>query len=265
MMYGSFVKEYSEATLGQPAENVYLCSIMPCVRKRGESDRLAFEKDGIRQVDNVITTKDLGLMLRKRGINPFELEPSEFDSPFQNDGEGSGAAQLFGATGGVMEAAVRTVYELVTGRPLPNLELDAVRGLEGIKEATIPLYLEDGTGLPIDLRVAVCSGLGNAKKLIKRMKDGEVNYDFVEVMACPGGCINGGGQPRGDQAVVKKRLEVTYDIDRSLPRRKSHENPIVDEMYKRFVGEHGGHKAHELFHVEPVYGGTPGKENDTCE
>lgn len=254
-MFGAFVKEYSQELFDKAAEDVYFCSIMPCVRKRGESDRAAFEHDGIRDVDNVVTVKDLGLMLRNKGIDPTKLEPLEFDSPFQVDGTGSGAGQLFGATGGVMEAAVRTVYEIVTGETLPRIELDAVRGLDGVKDATLSLTGEGGKGLPIDLKIAVCSGLGNAKKLIKEMRSGEAQYDFVEVMACPGGCINGGGQPKGDNDAVKERLEYTYKLDRDLPRRKSHENEMVQKIYETLKDEAGGHKSHELFHVEPVYGG----------
>lgn len=233
MMFGAFVKEFSQAILERAPEDVYFCSIMPCVRKRGESDREVFIHNGIREVDNVITVKDLGMMLRKKGIDPSQLEDMEFDSPFQLDGTGSGAGQLFGATGGVMEAAVRTVYELVTGQALPRMELDPVRGLDGVKSAVLPLYGENlpKEGLPIDLRVAVCSGLGNAKKLIKQMRSGEVEFDFVEVMACPGGCINGGGQPKGDSEAIKERLEYTYELDRKLPRRKSHENEVVGRMY----------------------------------
>jgi len=248
MMFGAFLKEYSKELMGRPAEEVYFTSIMPCVRKRGESDRKAFTRSsGVRDVDNVVTTKDLGTLMRLKGVNPSKLEPVPFDSPFQNDdGTGSGAGQLFGATGGVMEAAVRTVYELCTGETLPRLEFEEVRGLAGVKESIIA---------PINLRVAVCSGLGNAKTLIKKMKAGEVSYDFIEVMACPGGCINGGGQPKGDKDVVEKRLECVYRLDRQLPIRKSHENPTVQAMYEKLVGEAGGEKAHELFHVEPVYGG----------
>ena len=193
MMYGALIKHYSEDLLGESAGKVYLTSVMPCVRKRGESDRDCFAHDGLRDVDNVITTRDLGQLLRRKGVDPGELEPAPFDSPFQTNGEGSGAGQLFGATGGVMEAAVRTVYELVTGKPLPTLELAEVRGLDGVKEATIAFdggELSDSGG-PISLKVAVCNGLGNAKQLIKKMKAGEASYDFVEVMACPGGCIGG--------------------------------------------------------------------------
>ena len=196
MMYGAVVKRNSEELFGRPAEEIYTCSVMPCVKKRGESDHAIFTINGVRDVDNVITTKDLGALLSKHGIDPRTLDPMPFDSPFQNeevsddvdDGIGSGAGQLFGATGGVMEASVRSVHELITGSKLPRLDLEEVRGFEGLKETTVPLYSEEtGQGLDIELRVAVINGLGQAKKLIQQMKDGEVKYDFVEVMACPGG------------------------------------------------------------------------------
>jgi iron-only hydrogenase group A len=251
MMYGAMIKGFSDEMFNVPASKVYFCSVMPCVRKRGESDHIAFNHDGIREIDNVITTKDLGTILRSKGINPFELQSKLFDSPFDSDGLGSGAGQLFGGTGGVMEAAVRTVYEILTGESLPKLELDEVRGLDGVKETCIPIHTKDGK-LLIDLNVAVANGLGNAKKLIKKIESGEAEYDFVEVMACPGGCIGGGGQPpKGD---LDKRLECIYTLDQSLPRRKSHENPIVKKMYSDLLGEYGSEKAHEILHVEPIYG-----------
>jgi iron-only hydrogenase group A len=268
MMMGAVMKRYSGDLLGRDPSEVYLTSVMPCVKKRGESDRPAFASvNGIRDVDNVITTVDLGMLLRKHDIDPTQLEPSTFDSPFQTDEDarGSGAGQLFGATGGVMEAAVRSVYELVTGAQLPRLELEEVRGLEGVKAATIPLYDEKtGKGLKdTDLRVAVANGLGNAKTLIKELKEGTANYDFVEIMACPGGCIGGGGQPRSkDKDVVAKRLEVIYNLDKSLPVRRSHENPTVKRLYKDILGEMGGETAHKVLHVKQVYGGKREPEKD---
>ena len=255
MMYGAFMKKYSEEILGHPANKVYFTSVMPCVRKRGESDRQCFDHDGVRDIDNVITTKDIGMLCRMKGINPSDLESEEFDCPFQQScgGEGSGAGQLFGVTGGVMEAAVRTVYEVVTGDLLPRLEFDEVRGLEGVKEAVIPLK-EDNGDFPSEIRVAVCNGLGNAKALIKKLKAGEADFDFIEVMACPGGCINGGGQPKGGPESVEKRLKTIYEFDKKLPIRKSHDNPAVKQMYEDYVGEIGGPTAHDLFHVEAPYG-----------
>lgn len=266
MMYGAVLKEYSEEMLGLPADQVYFTSVMPCVRKRGESDFAAFTHDGIRDIDNVITTKDLGELLRMKDIHPADLLPVTMDSPFQTngdgDGTGSGAGQLFGATGGVMEAAVRTVYEMVTGETMPRLELDEVRGLEGVKEAVVTMS-NDKMESPINLRVAVANGLGNVKQLIKKMKTGEVQYDFVEVMACPGGCIGGGGQPKGAKGILDKRIECIYALDRSLPIRKSHENPTVKTLYEKYLGKYGGETAHRLLHVAPVYGEKPATKKTT--
>jgi iron only hydrogenase large subunit-like protein len=262
MMYGAVVKEFRKELFGR--EKVYLTSIMPCIKKRGESDRSCFvREDGQRDVDNVITTKDLGQLLRLKGIDPTTLKPEKFDSPFQNsDGAGTGAGQLFGATGGVMEAAVRSVYELVVGKELPRIEFDEVRGLDGVKEATLSLFDEEtGKGMQQELRIAVVNGLGNTKQLIKKLADGEVQYDFVEVMACPGGCINGGGQPRSGD--IQARMDTIYQLDRTSPRRKSHENPIVAELYAQFMeGEYGGKTAHRLLHVKPIYGDN-GSNNDS--
>lgn len=267
MMYGAVVKSFSQELFGRSSNDVYMTSIMPCLKKKGESDREVFLNDGIRDVDNVITTKDLGDLLRLHNIDPHSLTPVPYDSPFRTegstlDGLGSGAGQLFGATGGVMEASVRTVYEILTESELPRLELESVRGLEGIKEAVIPLYNEEtGKGLRRELRVAVANGLGNAKKLIKAMKDGDAHYDFVEVMACPGGCIGGGGQPKSaDKEVLNKRLEVIYKLDKSLPIRRSHENPTVKVFYDRFLDGYGSEKAHRLLHVDPIYGSSKDKD-----
>jgi len=261
MMYGAVVKRNSEELFGRPASDIYTCSVMPCVKKRGESDHPVFTKDGVRDVDNVITTKDLGALLNKYHIDPRDLDPMPFDSPFQkekdehNDGLGSGAGQIFGATGGVMEASVRSVYELVTGAKLPRLDLMEVRGFDGLKETTVPLYSEEtGKGLDVELRVAVINGLGQAKKLIQQMKDGEVEYDFVEVMACPGGCIGGGGQPKSDKETLAKRMEVLYKLDKNLPIRRSHENKTVKKLYDRVLGgKFGSEEAGRMLHVKPVY------------
>lgn len=260
MMYGALVKNYCQDWFGEKPGNVYFTSVMPCVRKRSESDHECFaHTEGgvrLRDVDNVITTRDLGQLLRMKGIDPGELEPIHFASPLSSNknGAGSGAGQLFGATGGVMEAAVRSVYELVTGKPLPRLELNEVRGLEGVKEATILFEGGEFSGVPVNLKVAVCNGLGNAKQLVKKMKDGEVSYDFVEVMACLGGCIGGGGQPKGAEDAIEKRLDSIYNLDRSQTVRRAHENPTVQAIYdEKYLGGFGSEKAHELLHVEPVY------------
>jgi iron only hydrogenase large subunit-like protein len=215
--------------------------------------------DGTRHVDNVITTKDTGVLMRMKGIDPGNYESLPFDSPFQLDGEGSGAGQLFGATGGVMEAAVRSVYELVTGEKLPKLELDEIRGLDGVKSCELSLGPKAAEhGLPDKIRVAVCNGLGNAKSMIKKLRSGEAEFDFIEVMACPGGCIAGGGMPKGD---VQKRLESIYQLDATRKIRRSHENPVAKKFYEdKLLGAYGSERAHELLHVQPVYGGIQNKE-----
>ena len=269
MMYGAVVKRNSEELFGRPATEIYTCSVMPCVKKRGEADHPVFTNNSVRDVDNVITTKDLGALLTKYDIDPRKLAAIPFDSPFQkeeasdeeDDGLGSGAGQIFGATGGVMEASVRSVYEIVTGSKLPRLDLEEVRGFEGLKETTVPLCSEEtGKGLDMELRVAVINGLGQAKKLIQQMKDGEVKYDFVEVMACPGGCIGGGGQPKSNKETLAKRMEVLYKLDKSLPIRRSHENPTVKKLYQRILGgEFGGEEAEQILHVQPVYGDDGGE------
>jgi iron-only hydrogenase group A len=279
MMLGALIKEYAADWYDRPALEVYLCSIMPCVRKRGESDQPAFVNlppqssldAPIRHVDNVLTTRDLGQLLREYShVDPVNLTPLPFDPIFaKTDGKGSGAGQLFGATGGVMEAAVRTAYEVISGQPLPCLELEAVRGLEGVKEAVLKIPLPEtdtvfrnGDNNELELRVAVANGLGSAKTLIKKLKAGEVAYDFIEVMACPGGCIGGGGQPKGDKEALSKRLNVIYELDRNLPRRKSHDNPTIKQLYDEKLGYYGSSKAHDLLHVEPVYGTVPKVPDD---
>eukprot|EP00978_Attheya_sp_CCMP212_P004534 scaffold9878_cov45-Attheya_sp.AAC.3 len=267
MMLAAICKRYSADFFGRDPSKVHLVSIMPCLHKRSESDQAIFMHAGVRDVDNVITTKDLGDLLRMHHIDPNKLYPVPFDSPFQimldDDDEpisglGSGAGQLFGASGGVMEASVRSVYEFVTGTQLPRLEMEEVRGMDGLKEATVSLYNEEtGKGLKQDLRVAVVNGLGNAKNLIKAMRDGKVSYDFVEVMACPAGCVGGGGNPNMNpqerESILQKRLESIYKIDRNLPIRRSHENPIIKRLYERYLGDMGGPEAHKLLHNKQVY------------
>nr|WNF20718.1 hydrogenase [synthetic construct] len=266
MMMGAMVKTYLSEKQGIPAKDIVMVSVMPCVRKQGEADREWFcvSEPGVRDVDHVITTAELGNIFKERGINLPELPDSDWDQPL---GLGSGAGVLFGTTGGVMEAALRTAYEIVTKEPLPRLNLSEVRGLEGIKESTLHLTPgptspfkafagADGTG--ITLNIAVANGLGNAKKLIKQLAAGESKYDFIEVMACPGGCIGGGGQPRSaDKQILQKRQAAMYDLDERAVIRRSHENPLIGALYEKFLGEPNGHKAHELLHTHYVAGGVP--------
>jgi len=186
--------------------------------------------------------QELANMIRAAGIDFKSLPEEEFDSPF---GLGTGAGEIFGATGGVMEAALRTVYEVLTGEALENIEFTAVRGFEGIKEATVRVG-------DLDVKVAVAHGLGNARQLMELVKAGKADYHFIEIMACPGGCIGGGGNPIKTQAKMARRFEAVYRTDRELPLRKSHENPDVKAIYEQFLGEPCGHKSHELLHTHYV-------------
>nr|WNF20751.1 hydrogenase [synthetic construct] len=295
MMLAAMVKSYLAEKKGIAPKDMVMVSIMPCTRKQSEADRDWFCVDAdptLRQLDHVITTVELGNIFKERGINLAELPEGEWDNPM---GVGSGAGVLFGTTGGVMEAALRTAYELFTGTPLPRLSLSEVRGMDGIKETNITMVpapgskfeellkhraaaraeaaahgtpgplawdggagftSEDGTG--ITLNIAVANGLGNAKKLIKQLAAGESKYDFIEVMACPGGCIGGGGQPRSaDKQILQKRQAAMYDLDERAVIRRSHENPLIGALYEKFLGEPNGHKAHELLHTHYVAGGVP--------
>ena len=209
--------------------------------KKYEASRPELGRDGYQDVDYVLTTRELAKLIRYVGLNLSDLPDSEFDSPL---GIGSGAGAIFGATGGVMEAALRTAYELHTGKTLPRLEFDAVRGdVNAIKEAVIDL---DGT----PLKVAVANGLKNAEEIIRRVESGEADYIFIEIMACPGGCIGGGGQPIGtNNAVRDARIQALYEIDRSLPLRKSHENPEIKTIYEEFFGAPLSSRAHDLLHT----------------
>ena len=196
---------------------------------------------GYPDVDAVLTTRELGRMLRESGIKFSELPEEEYDDPL---GISSGAGVIFGATGGVMEAALRTVYEVVTGETLPSLDFTAVRGLEGIKEAEVDLKGKK-------VKVAVAHGLGNARKLLDLIKEGKADYQFIEIMCCPGGCIGGGGQPiPTTKEIRQKRIDAIYREDAGMPLRKSHENPAVQTLYKEFLGKPLGEKSHHLLHTQ---------------
>ena len=208
--------------------------------------------NGMPTVDAVLTTRELGRMIKDAGIDFVKLPDADFDTPL---GFSTGAADIFGATGGVMEAALRTVYEVVTGREIPfeHLDVEPVRGLSQVKEASVTI---EGT-LPeyaflegVTIRVAVTSGLAGAKKLMRQIASGTSPYHFIEVMGCPGGCISGGGQPRPtNRAVREARMRAIYEEDAGKPTRKSHENPFVSQLYAEFLGEPLGHKSHELLHT----------------
>ncbi len=240
-MFGAVAKTYYAEKIGIKPENLIVVSIMPCLAKKYEASRPEFFRNNIPDVDYVLTTRELAKMFKEAGINIAKLKEEDYDNPL---GESAGAAVIFGVTGGVLEAALRTAYEVVTKKELKNVNFTEVRGLEGIKEATIDL---DG----IELKVAVTSGLGNARKILEKIRSGEATYHAIEIMACPGGCINGGGQPyiHGDTSLLEKRMKRIYNEDEKKVIRKSHENPYIQKLYKEFLGEPGSHKAHEILHT----------------
>ncbi len=244
-MFGAVLKSYYAEKMGIDPAKVFVVSIMPCTAKKFEAQRPELSSTGYPDVDVVLTTRELAKMIKEAGIDFKELPDRSFDDPM---GEASGAAVIFGATGGVMEAALRTVAEVLTGKSVENLEYNQVRGVDGIKEATIEIG-------DLSLKAAVAHGLGNARKLLDRIKAGEADYHFIEIMACPGGCVNGGGQPIQPSEVRSwidlraERAKAIYEEDRDLPIRKSHENEKVKMLYDDFFGEPGGHKAHELLHT----------------
>jgi iron-only hydrogenase group A len=254
-MFGSVAKTYYAAKMGIDPRNMVVVSVMPCTAKKFEAKRpemmSAFEHwkdkkgwsndDAFYDVDYVLTTRELARMFKESGIRFSHLPSEEFDNPL---GESTGAAVIFGATGGVMEAAVRTAYEVVTGKPLVNINLTAVRGMEGIKEAEVDM---NGT----KVKVAVAHTLGNARKLFEQIEKGESPYAFIEVMTCPGGCLGGGGQPIPTTWEIRKqRAESIYIEDAQKPIRKSHENPQVTTLYKEFLKEPLGHISHHLLHTK---------------
>ncbi len=239
-MFGAVAKTYYADKIGLPPEKIYVVSIMPCTAKKFEAQRPEMGRNGIPDVDAVLTTRELGKMMKEAGIDFTRLPDEEYDDPL---GISTGAGVIFGATGGVMEAALRTAVEVITKKELADINFTQVRGLEGVKEATIDV---DG----LQLKVAVAHGLANARKLMEKLAAGEADYHFIEIMACPGGCIGGGGQPFPvDREVRQARINGIYRADESLPLRKSHENPAVQQLYKEFLGEPLGEKSHELLHT----------------
>ena len=254
-MFGALIKTYYAQKAGLDPKNIVVVSVMPCTAKKFEIGRDGQSAVGLPDVDVSITTRELADMIRRAGIMFNELPDEEFDPIF---GIASGAGHIFGATGGVMEAALRTVAEIVTGKELARPEFQEVRGIAGIKEAEYDLA---GT----KVRVAVTSGLANAAKLLDRIKSGEAEYHFVEVMACPGGCVNGGGQPhqsgdvRNFTDLRSLRAAALYSEDEAMTLRKSHENPVVKELYAEYLGEPGSHLAHHILHTHYVKRGLYGK------
>jgi len=251
-MLGAVVKSYYAEKLKIDPKDIFVVSVMPCTAKKFEIARPEMSNNGLPNVDAVITTRELGDMIKEAGIDFAHLPDREFDVPL---GMSTGAADIFGLTGGVMEAALRTVYELVTGRELPfaQLHVTPIVGLEKIKEATIRIENPLGSYSfldGVDVRVAVTSGLKNAKTLMDQIAAGKSPYHFIEVMGCPGGCITGGGQPRSDDPDVRmKRMQNLYNEDESKTIRKSHENPQIISFYQEYLGEPNGLLSHKLLHT----------------
>ncbi|MDK2976547.1 MAG: NADP-reducing hydrogenase subunit HndD [Candidatus Marinimicrobia bacterium] len=254
-MFGPLAKTYYAEKIGVDPKDMVVVSIMPCTAKKFEAARPEMMASGLRDVDYVLTTRELGLMIRQAGIDFTKLEEGDYDSIL---GKSTGAGAIFGVTGGVMEAALRTAYELITGReiPFPNLDIKPVRGLKGVKEATLKIEgtLEKYKFLEgVELKVAIGHGLTNARKIMKQLESGESPYHFIEIMACPGGCIGGGGQPIPTTNEIRmKRSNAIYDEDEKMQYRKSHENPEIIGIYEDFLKEPLGHKSHELLHTTYV-------------
>lgn len=244
-MFGAVLKTYYAEKMNLDPAKIVSVSIMPCTAKKYEIGREDQDASGYPDVDISLTTRELARMIRRSGIDFANLPDGNFDHPL---GESTGAGVIFGATGGVMEAALRTAVETLTKEPLQAVEFTAVRGTEGIKEAEYDIA---GTRV----RVAVASGLGNARELLDRVKRGEADYQFIEIMGCPGGCVNGGGQPIVAPSVREKidvkglRAKALYGLDESMPLRKSHENPAIQQLYKEYLSHPGSHKAHQVLHT----------------
>jgi NADP-reducing hydrogenase subunit HndD len=239
-MFGAVAKTYYPEKAGLDPAKIFTVSVMPCTAKKFEAQRPEMRSSGYQDVDIVLTVRELARMIKEAGIDFANLPDGEYDAPM---GISTGAGVIFGATGGVMEAALRTAYEVVTGETLAKLDFTEVRGLEGIKESSVDL---NGT----ILKVAVAHGLGNARKLMELMKRGQADYHFIEIMACPGGCIGGGGQPIPTNTEIReKRIAAIYAADRDMPLRKSHENPAIKVLYEEFLGEPLGEMSHKLLHT----------------
>lgn len=244
-MFGALIKTYFAKKEGIDPEKIYVVSVMPCIAKKFERQRSEMKNDGLYDVDNVITTRELSRMIKQANIEFTELEDSTFDNPM---GEATGAAAIFGTTGGVMEAALRTAQDVLTGQDLPKIDFEQIRGGDGIKKATVNIAGKD-------IKVVAASGLANAQKIMEEIKSGKADYQFVEIMACPGGCVMGGGQPiksskiRREVDVRKLRADSLYSIDEKSTIRKSHENPVLKKIYDEYLEKPGSYRAHKLLHT----------------
>ncbi|MFC0876013.1 NADH-dependent [FeFe] hydrogenase, group A6 [Saccharicrinis sp. FJH2] len=254
-MFGALVKTYYAKARNLEPEDIISVSIMPCTAKKFEASRPEMHDSGYKDVDYVLTTRELAIMIKQAGIEFMKLEDMHYDRLM---GDSTGAAVIFGATGGVMEAALRTAYEIVTGREVPfkDLNITPVRGIEGVREASVKIEkpLKEWAFLDgVELKCAVAHGLINAKKVMDSMKKGEAEFHFLEVMACPGGCLGGGGQPIPTSPEIRqKRMEAIYAEDMGMDMRKSHDNPEVIKLYNDFLGQPLGEKSHHLLHTKYV-------------
>lgn len=245
-MFGAIIKSYYAEKIGIDPKKIFVVSVMPCVGKKAEAEREELQVNGLRDVDAVLTTREAARMMKEAGIDLSILKDEQFDDPM---GEATGAAVIFGTTGGVMEAALRTVSEVLTGKELEKIDFEEVRGeVNGIKEATVKIG-------DLDVKVAIANGLKNAGKIMDMIEKGEAPYHFVEIMACPGGCVTGGGQPIHDAKTMATvdihglRKKALYEADKENKIRKSHENPVIKKLYDEYLEKPGSHKAHELLHT----------------
>lgn len=240
-MFGAIAKSYFAQKINIPRQDMIVVSVMPCLAKKYECQRKEFITDGTPDVDFSISTRELAHLIKEANINFTEIPDEEFDNPM---GYSTGAGVIFGTAGGVIEAAVRTAYELYTGKNLENVEFEALRGFGGIRIATVDF---DG----LQLNIGIASGLGNARKLLDTMHSGDLELHAIEIMACPNGCVGGGGQPlhHGNESTIRKRAEALYRADREKELRKSHLNPYIQQLYTEFLGEPLSHKAHQLLHT----------------
>lgn len=240
-MLGAVTKTYLAEMLNINPEDMVVVSVMPCVAKKNEADREEMMIDNMKDVDLVITTRELATMIKEAGLDIRNIKDGEFDNPL---GVSSGAGVIFGSSGGVMEAALRSAYEWITKETLENVNFNEVRGIQGVKEATVNIAGKE-------INIAVVNSLKNAEKVMKDINAGNSKYQFIEVMACPGGCIGGGGQPyiKGDRNILKKRMEAIYKDDLNHERRKSHENEAILKLYEDYLGDEGSSKAKKILHV----------------
>jgi iron only hydrogenase large subunit-like protein len=240
-MMGAIIKSFFAEKEGIDPKKIFSVSIMPCTAKKFEAERPEMGRDGVQDIDAVLTTREFAQLLRKHGLDPKNMQPSMADTPF---GERSSAGKIFATSGGVMEAALRSAHFLLTGEEIKELDIKKVRGFSGIKEASVDI---NGTVI----NVAVASGLANARDLLEQVKAGKKDLHFIEVMTCPGGCIAGGGQPLdADPKALRARMRALYKIDRNDTVRVSHKNESIKRLYKEFLGEPLGHKSHELLHTK---------------